>query len=117
MEVTALFLFIGGLLGFRFKFPILIPAIILAVIVTGSMEIAQRQDVWSSRLSTLAAVIALQIGYVSSIPASIVANHAPTTTLSIRLQLGFNRDAENAENLTLASSSHQPHDVAGGVSF
>ena len=83
MEVTALFVLTGGLLGFRFKFPILIPAIILALIVTGSMEIAQRQDVWSSRLSTLAAVIALQIGYVSSIPASIVANHAPTTTLSI----------------------------------
>src|SRR5215471_12486430 len=93
MEITALFLFIGGVLGFRFKFLILIPASILAVIVTGSVEIAQRQDAWFSALSTLAAVIALQIGYVSSIPARVAANHAVTTTQKAldRLQLGFKR--------------------------
>jgi hypothetical protein len=39
--MTALFLFIGGVLGFRFQVLILIPAIMLTVIVTGSIEIAQ----------------------------------------------------------------------------
>jgi len=91
MEVTALFLFIGGLLGFRFKFPILIPAIILIVIVTGSIEIAQRQDAWSSALTILAAVIAIQVGYLGGIAACSWADHAVTTTQKAldRPQLGL----------------------------
>ena len=46
MVITALFLFTGGVLGFRFKVLILVPAIVLTVVVTGSIEIAQGQDAW-----------------------------------------------------------------------
>jgi hypothetical protein len=79
MAMTALFLFIGGALGLRFKVLILIPAIILIVIVTGSIEIAQRQDAWSSALTTLAAVIAIQIGYLGGIAVGVVFDAVTTT--------------------------------------
>jgi hypothetical protein len=89
MAVTALFLLMGGVLGFRFKVFILIPAIILTVIAAGSIEIAQRQDAWSSALTTLAAAIAVQMGY--GIAAFVMATHAVTTTQKPleRPQLGF----------------------------
>jgi hypothetical protein len=80
MATTALFLFIGGVLGFRFKVLVLIPAIILTIIVTGSIEVAQRQDSWFSALTTLAAVIAIQIGYLGGIAVGVVADLAVTTT-------------------------------------
>ena len=91
MAITALFLFIGGVLGFRFKVLVLIPAIILTIIVTGSIEVAQRQDAWSSALTTLAAVIAIQVGYLGGIAACIWADHAVTTTQKAldRPQLGL----------------------------
>jgi hypothetical protein len=50
MAITALILFIGGVLGFRFKVLVLIPATILTIIVTGSIEVAQRQDGWTGGL-------------------------------------------------------------------
>jgi hypothetical protein len=78
MVITALFLLIGGALRFRFKVLILLPAIILTVIVTGSIEISQGQDLWSSALAILAAVIAIQIGYLSGIVACAVATYAVT---------------------------------------
>jgi hypothetical protein len=81
MAITALFLFIGGVLiggvlGFRFKVLVLIPAIILTMIVTGSIEVAQRP--WPSALTTLAAVIAIQVGYLGGIAACVVVDHAVT---------------------------------------
>jgi hypothetical protein len=79
MAMTALFLFIGGALGFRFKVLMLIPAIILIVIVTGPIEIGQRQDAWSSALTTLAAVIAIQIGYLGGIAVGVVVDAVTTT--------------------------------------
>ena len=79
MAITALFLLIGGALRFRFKVLILIPAIILIVIVTGSIEIAQRQDAWSSALTILTAVIAIQVGYLGGIAASVVTDAVTTT--------------------------------------
>jgi hypothetical protein len=89
MVVIALFLLIGGALGFRFKVAILIPATILTVIAAGSIEISQRKDAWSSALITLAAVIAVQIGY--GIAACAMANHAMTATRKalVRAQLGL----------------------------
>jgi hypothetical protein len=91
MAMVALFLFIGGVLGFRFKVLILIPAIILIVINAGAMEVAQRQDVWSSALTTLAAVIAVQVGYLGGVALGVVADHAVTTTQKAddRAPLGF----------------------------
>jgi hypothetical protein len=91
MAITALFLFIGGVLGFRFKVLILIPAIILIVIVTASIEIAQRQDAWLSALTTVAAVIAVQVGYLGGVAVGVVADHAVTTTQKAddRAPLGF----------------------------
>ena len=91
MAITALFLFIGGVLGFRFKVLVLIPAIILTIIVTGSIEVAQRQDAWSSALTTLAVVIAIQVGYLGGIAACSWADHAVTTTQKAldRPQLGL----------------------------
>ena len=91
MAVTALFLVIGGVLGFRYKVPILIPAIILTAIGTGSIEIAQRQDAWSSALTTIAAMIAIQIGYLGGIAACVLAKNAVTTTQDVlgRSQLDF----------------------------
>jgi hypothetical protein len=77
--VTALFLVIGGVLGFRYKVLILIPAIILTAIGTYSIEIAQRQDVWSSTLTTIAAVIAIQIGYLGGNAVGVVVDAVTTT--------------------------------------
>jgi hypothetical protein len=79
MAMTALFLFIGGVFGFRFKVLILIPAIILILIVTGSIELAQRQDAWSTALMAMVAVIAIQMGYLSGVATAIFAKHAVTT--------------------------------------
>jgi hypothetical protein len=89
MVLIALFLVIGGALGFRFKVTILFPAIILTAIAAGSTEIAQRGDAWSSALITLAAVTAVQIGY--GIAACVVANHAVTRSHKAleRQELGF----------------------------
>jgi hypothetical protein len=91
MAVTALFLAIGGVLGFRYKVLILIPAIILTAIGTYSIEIAQRQDAWSSALTTIAAMIAIQIGYLGGIAACVLAKSAVTTTQEVleRTQLDF----------------------------
>jgi hypothetical protein len=90
MVIAALFLLIGGALRFRFKVLILLPAIILTVIVTGSIEISQGQDLWSSTLATLAAVIAIQIGYLSGIVACAVATYGATISQETldRPQLG-----------------------------
>ena len=82
MAITALFLFTGGVLGFRFKVLILIPAIVLTVVVSGSIEIAQGQGTWSSALTTLAAVIAIQMGYLSA--AGFVADRDVTITRKAR---------------------------------
>jgi hypothetical protein len=91
MAITALFLFTGGVLGFRFKVLILLPAIIVTVVVTGSIEIAQGQDAWSSALTTLAAVIAIQMGYLSGVAAGFVAEGDVTISQRAldRPQLGF----------------------------
>ena len=89
MAITALFLFTGGVLGFRFKVLILVPAIVFTVVVTGSIEIAQGQDAWSSALTTLAAVIAIQVGYLSA--AGFVADRDVTINQRAldRVPLGF----------------------------
>jgi hypothetical protein len=89
MVLIALFLFIGGVLGLRFKVAILIPTVILTAIVAGSTEIVQRKDAWSSALITLAAVTAVQIGY--GIAAYVVANRAVTSSHKAleRSELGF----------------------------
>jgi len=91
LAVTALFLVIGGVLGFRYKVLILIPAIILTAIGTYSIEIAQQQDAWSSALTTIAAMIAIQIGYLGGIAACVLAKNAVTTTQDVlgRSQLDF----------------------------
>jgi hydrogenase/urease accessory protein HupE len=93
MTVTPLFLVMGGVLGFfRYKIPILIPAIILTAIGTGSIEIALRQDAWYSALTTIAAMIAIQIGYLGGIAASVLTESAVTTAheaLDERTQLDF----------------------------
>jgi hypothetical protein len=91
MAVTALFLVIGGVLGFRYKVLILIPAIILTAIAIYSIEIVQRQDAWSSALTTIAAMIAIQIGYLGGIAACVLAKNAVTTTQEVlgRSQLDF----------------------------
>ena|SRR5215469_8737605 len=90
MAITALFLLIGGALRFRFKVLILLPAITLTVIVTSSIEISAGQDAWSSALATLAAVFAIQTGYLIGIAACAVATHAMTITQETldRPQLG-----------------------------
>ena len=89
MVITALFLLTGGILGFRFKVIILFPAIILTVVVTSSIEVAQGQDAWSSALITLAAVIAIQMGYLSGVVASFVADRTISQMALDRPQLGF----------------------------
>ena len=91
MAIAALFLFIGGVLGFRFKVLVLIPAIILTIVVTGSIEVVQRHDQWSSVLTAVAEVIAIQVGYLAGIAACAVADHAATTTEKAldRPQLGL----------------------------
>jgi hypothetical protein len=90
MVIAALFLLIGGALRFRFKVLILLPAIILTVIVTSSIEISHGQDAWSSALATLAAVIAIQMGYLGGIVACAGATYAVTISQETldRLQLG-----------------------------
>jgi hypothetical protein len=90
MAITALFLLIGGALRFRFKVLILLPAIILTVVVTSSIEIFHGQDAWSSALATLAAVFAIQIGYLIGIAACAVVTHAMAITQETldRPQLG-----------------------------
>jgi hypothetical protein len=50
----------------------------LFVIVTASIEIAQRQDAWFSAVTTLAAVIAVQVGYLGGVAVGVVADHAVT---------------------------------------
>jgi hypothetical protein len=74
MAIAALVLFIGGVLGLRFKILILFPATILTIVVAGSIEIAQGQDAWSSALTTLAAVSAIQMGYLGGVAAGFVAD-------------------------------------------
>jgi hypothetical protein len=83
---------IGGILGFRYKIPVLFPAIILTAMGTGSIEIAQRQDAWSSALTIIAAMIAIQIGYLGGIAACVLTKNALTTTQEVleRTQLDFN---------------------------
>jgi hypothetical protein len=63
----------------------------LIVIVTASIEIAQRQDAWFSALTILAAVIAVQVGYLGGVAVGVVADHAVTTTQKpdYRARLGF----------------------------
>ena len=91
MAITALFLFTGGVLGYRYKVLILVPAIVLTVVVTDSIEIAQGQDAWSSALTTLAAVIAVQMGYLIGVAAGFVADRDVTISQKAldRASLGF----------------------------
>jgi len=91
MAITALFLFTGGVLGYRYKVLILVPAIVLTVVVTDSIEIAQGQDAWSSALTTLAAVIAVQMGYLIGVAAGFVADRDVTISQKAldRVPLGF----------------------------
>jgi len=59
-----LLLLIGAVFGFGFKVRILIPATLLTVVLTSSVEIIHGQGSLSTALVTAAAVIALQMGYL-----------------------------------------------------
>jgi len=72
MALIAFFFTIGAVLAFRFRVLILIPATIFTAIVAGSIEMSREQGVGFSALITVAAVIAIQIGY-------LVASYVATT--------------------------------------
>jgi hypothetical protein len=57
-------LLIGAVFGFGFKVRVLIPATVLTVVVTSSVEIMHQQGSLSTALVTTAAVIAIQMGYL-----------------------------------------------------
>jgi len=57
-------LLIGVVFGLGFKVRILIPATFLTVVLTGLIEIVHEQGFLWSALATVAAVIAIQMGYL-----------------------------------------------------
>ena len=59
-----LVLLIGAVFGFGFKVRILIPATLLTVVLTSSVEIIHGQSSLSTALVTAAVVITLQMGYL-----------------------------------------------------
>jgi hypothetical protein len=59
-----LLLLIGAVFGFGFKVRILIPATLLTVVLTSSVEIMHEQGSLSTALVTTTAVIAIQMGYL-----------------------------------------------------
>lgn len=63
MAVFILFL-IGAAFGFGFKVRILIPATFLTVVLTAAISIGHEQGTLSTALVTVAAVVAIQIGYL-----------------------------------------------------
>ena len=93
MALFTVFLFIGAPLGVRFRVLVLIPAIILTVVTAGGFEMAQHQGAWSSALTTIAAVIAMQMGYLGGACVCVVAARAMTAVQKALgpPRLGFHR--------------------------
>jgi len=70
LTVTFLFiLFIGAVLGLRLRVHALILASILTVVVAASIGMADKQSAWSAALTTMVAVVVLQMGYLTAIAA------------------------------------------------
>jgi hypothetical protein len=65
MAMSIIISFLAGMvLGQRFKVLILIPAIVIAVVATVGVGLAQAFNVWSIVLMALAVMTVLQIGYL-----------------------------------------------------
>jgi hypothetical protein len=90
VTLFTLFLFVGAPLGFCFRVLILIPVIIGIVVTAGGFEMARGQGVWAATLTVIAAVIAIQIGYLGGAAAHVVVNHALATAQN-RLRLDVYR--------------------------
>src|SRR5262249_35701287 len=65
MAVAFLALLVGAALGMRFKFYILMPAILLALMVVVGMGFASDVDPWWNALDAAIVWCALQFGYIA----------------------------------------------------
>jgi hypothetical protein len=86
-------LLIGAVFGIGFKVRILIPATLLTVVLTSSIEIMHGQDLLSSALATTAAVIAIQMGYLIGVVARARTDYGATAARKSgeQRQPGFHR--------------------------
>jgi hypothetical protein len=58
-------LFVGILLGQRFKVLVLAPALALTLVLTSGAEIARGDAIWAIVLMELATITSLQMGYLA----------------------------------------------------
>jgi hypothetical protein len=70
---------IGAALGARFKFPILVPAALLATLVAATFELARGQQSWTVVATMMTSAIAVQTGYLLGVIA-----HAGIAAASLR---------------------------------
>jgi hypothetical protein len=71
-------LLIGVVFGLGFKVRILIPATFLTVVLTSLAEIVHGQGLLWSALATVAAVVAIQMGYLIGMVARAGTHHGVT---------------------------------------
>jgi hypothetical protein len=82
MAVAFLSLLVGAALGVRFKFYILMPATLLALMVVVGMGFASSVDPWWIALDAAIVWCVLQLGYIAG---GVIQNRAATSSLQSRL--------------------------------
>jgi len=67
LPITTIVLLVGIILGQRFRVMILVPLTLLSVLIALSASLAHRNGTWAAAESSVAAIVALQIGYLGGV--------------------------------------------------